>query len=68
MKGGNKKGVNFAYPVAWQTPQRQNIICGVVNNAERTLRKTNAENFLTELDSKIPRHIVKPTHFFLEKR
>ena len=51
MKGGNNKGVKFAYPIAWQTPM--NIAGSVVINAEVTLGKINAEMLQTEKGSKI---------------
>ena len=53
MKGGNNKGVKFAYPVAWQTPINENITGSVVINAEVTLGKINAETLQTERESKI---------------
>ena len=53
MKGGNNKGVKFAYPVAWRTPSKKNITGSVVISAEVTLGKINAEMLQSEKGSKI---------------
>ena len=53
MKGGNNKGVKFAYPVAWQTPLIKNITGSVVISAEVTLGKINEEMLQSERGSKI---------------
>ena len=53
MKGGNNKGVKFAYPVAWQTPLKKNITGSVVISAEVTLGKINPEMLQSEKGSKI---------------
>ena len=53
MKGGNNKGVKFSYQVAWRTPSKKNITGSVVNSAEVTLGKMNAEMLQSEKVSNI---------------
>ena len=58
MKGGNNKGVNFAYPVAWQTPLKKNITGSVVIKAEVTMGEINAELFA--IRKKIKDYVPRP--------
>ena len=53
MKSGNNKGVNFAYPVAWQYPLKKHITGSVVISAEVKIGKINAEMLQSEKGSKI---------------